>query len=233
MRMKMIKPILMTSLLFTGTAYAKSGNKKIKKSNKCKTLKGCTNVASRILGQNYFFSKDLKGEVVLTKDLTLNKDNAENLYTEFLNIHGYTRVQVGEKTFKILPARDIRYTPTKMIRYMASEPNAIPALSDYYMVTFKLKHPDNARSISRAFRPFMSRYGRIIDASRAGSLIIQDTGKNLRRLASLIEEVDKPITDDMREQREIEAKRRHEIELAKASSCSSKGGHIHRENKRK
>jgi len=224
----MIKPVLITTLLLTGSAFAKT-----KTSNKCRTLKGCSNVASRILDQKYFYSKELKGEVVLSKGLKLNKDNAEELFSEFLNLHGYTRVKVGENTYKIISARDIRYTPTKIIRYSASELDIIPAISDYFMVVFKLKHPDNARSISRAFRPFMSRYGRIIDVSRTGSLIIQDTGKNLRRLASLIEETDKPLTDDMREKRELDHKRRHEIELMKAKNCGAQGGHKHRELMRK
>jgi general secretion pathway protein D len=223
----MIKPILFSALLLPSLAMAKAP------SNKCKTLKGCTHVASKILNQKYFYSGELKGNVVLGKGLKLDRDNAEELFTEFLNLHGYTRVAVGENTYKIVSARDIRYTPTKLIRYSASEPEKIPALSDYYMVSFKLKHPENARSVARSFRPFMSRYGRIIEVKSTGGLIIQDTGKNLRRLASLIEEVDHPITDEMREEREKYAKRKHEIELHKAKNCVYEGGRKHRELNRK
>ena len=226
----MLKPLLFSITLIPAIAIAKPD---LSKRNVCKSLKSCSKVASRVLDQKYFYSGDLKGSVELSKGLVLNKDNAEELFTDFLNMHGYTRVEVESGVYKIIKARDIRYTPTKIIRYTASEPHNIPDLSDYYMATFKLKNPENARGISRSFRPFMSRYGRIIEVRSSGGLIIQDTGKNLRRLASLINEMDTPITDDMREERKVRASRRHEIELMHASNCSNKGAHNHRELRRK
>ena len=47
-----------------------------------------------------------------------------------------------------------------------------------------------AAEIARNFRPFMSRYGRIIDIKQTNTIIIADTGSNINRLAKMVKFLD-------------------------------------------
>jgi general secretion pathway protein D len=59
------------------------------------------------------------------------------------------------------------------------------------MKIIALKNVD-AAEIARNFRPFMSRYGRIIDLKQTNTIIISDTGTNIHRLEKLIKFLDVP-----------------------------------------
>lgn len=57
------------------------------------------------------------------------------------------------------------------------------------MRVISLKHV-SAAEIARNFRPFMSRYGRIIDIKQTNTIIIADTGSNINRLAKMVKFLD-------------------------------------------
>lgn len=44
--------------------------------------------------------------------------------------------------------------------------------------------------IARNLRPFITRYGRVIDEKNANTIILADTGKNIHRIHKLIEKLD-------------------------------------------
>lgn len=222
----MLKSVLFSMMLIPGIALGKQSKSTVKQpSNKCKTLQGCVNLNSILTGNKYFYSGKLKGEVSLGRGLFMTKENSNKLLAELLNSHGYTRVSVDKETFKIVSARDIRYTPTELIRYRSSDDfKNIPALADYFMLSYQLKNSFLAKEISRSLRPFLSRYGRIIENRANGRLVIQDTGNNLRRITGLISELDTKLSDNQKEILEDEAKKRHEINLVKAKNCSEQGG---------
>jgi type II secretory pathway component GspD/PulD (secretin) len=96
----------------------------------------------------------------------------------------------------------------------------IPSNFDYIMVTVKLKNPHIASEVSRNFRPFMSRYGRIIDIKNPGIIIINDTGKNVHRLLSLIEILDKKPSKAELEAYNDQAEFKNKIREIKAKNCS-------------
>ncbi len=89
------------------------------------------------------------------------------------------------------------------------------------MATFKIKHLD-VTDVVRNFRPFMTRYGRILDIKRSNMLIITDTGSNINRLKKLIPIIDIPLT--LEQKREQKERRRHKekLELEKAKNCTYK-----------
>ena len=92
--------------------------------------------------------------------------------------------------YKIMNIRDIRYVPTKI--YTGSY---TPDTERHVMKVISLKNVD-ANEISRNFRPFMSRYGRIIDIKQTNTVIISDTGANISRLEKLIKFLDVPGFDE-------------------------------------
>lgn len=156
--------------------------------------------------------------LILNKKTNL-QDFAKMFYT-IIESHGFTAVTEGS-FLRIIATRDIRYTPTKLY-----DSNEFPKTDEYILVLHKLKNP-LASEITRNMRPFMSRYGRIIDFNDAHSIAIQDRGSNINRLINLIDNLDnsKSVTrlkknvrlgkNKKRAKKEKESKEELEIKILK------------------
>lgn len=138
-----------------------------------------------LTGINLILDKDLKGKISIMAPSAITVGDAWKAYLTALNLNGYTLVKSG-KFYKIVNARDIRYTPTKI--YTG---NYTPDTENYAMRIIPLKNI-NSTEVTRSFRPFMSRYGRIIDIKQTNTIIVQDTGRNINRLIQLIKFIDVP-----------------------------------------
>jgi len=139
----------------------------------------------KLTGINLILDKDLKGKISIMAPSPITVGDAWKAYLTALNLNGYTMVKSGS-FYKIVNARDIRYTPTKI--YTG---NYTPDTENYVMRILPLRNI-NSTEVTRSFRPFMSRYGRIIDIKQTNTIIVQDTGANINRLVRLIKFIDVP-----------------------------------------
>ena len=137
----------------------------------------------KLTGINLILDKDVKGKVSIIAPTPITVGDAWKAYLAALNMAGYTLIKSGA-FYKVINARDIRYTPTKI--YTG---NYTPDTENYVMRVISLKHV-SAAEIARNFRPFMSRYGRIIDIKQTNTIIIADTGSNINRLAKMVKFLD-------------------------------------------
>ncbi len=139
----------------------------------------------KLTGINLILDKDVKGKVSIIAPTPITVGDAWKAYLAALNMAGYSLIKTGA-FYKVINSRDIRYTPTKI--YTG---NYTPDTENYVMRVISLKHV-SAAEIARNFRPFMSRYGRIIDLKQTNTVIIADTGSNINRLAKMIKFLDVP-----------------------------------------
>lgn len=149
------------------------------------SLKDLTEHMQKLTGINLIVDKALKGKISITAPTPITIGDAWKAYLTALNVNGYSLVKSGA-FYKIVNTRDIRYVPTKI--YTGSY---TPSTENYAMRILPLKHI-TASEVTRSFRPFMSRYGRILDIRQTNTIIIQDTGDNINRLVRLIQFVDVP-----------------------------------------
>ena len=122
------------------------------------TLLDLTKHMQKLTGMNLILDKDIKGKISILAPTPITVGDAWKAYLTALNINGYTLVKSGS-FYKIVNARDIRYTPTKI--YTG---DYAPDTENYVMKIVALKNI-NAAAVTRSFRSFMLRYGRIIDIS--------------------------------------------------------------------
>ncbi len=183
---------LLVLFLFTQVAFA---------ADTCKKIDDCVDLVSKLTGTKYIYGTDLKkDDVIFPSPIELTADNADTLFSEGLNMAGYTRIPTPvEKVVKIIPARDIRYTGD-LPKYNASKGNLpeIPKHNDYVMLVYKGTLGGMVSHIARNLRPFMSRYGRVIDMENSQMLIISDTAANIRGYLPIITEADVPMTKENR-----------------------------------
>lgn len=139
----------------------------------------------KLTGINLILDKAVKGKVSITAPSAITVGDAWSAYLAALDMAGFTLVKSGA-FYKVIQTRDVRYVPTTIYTGAYT-----PETEAHVMKIISLKNVD-ANEISRNFRPFMSRYGRIIDIKQTNTVIIADTGSNISRLEKLIKFLDVP-----------------------------------------
>lgn len=158
----------------------------------CGNLKDCTKEAYKLMGKNFITSEKLEGKIESSEKFNLTKENAQKIISAMLNQNGFTRINIDSESDYIINARDIRYNTQNTIQW-SGDLEKIPDLSDYFLLQIKVKNPELMQNTVRSLRPFLSRYGRIVEQLSTSSIIIQDTGINLRKVAALVAELDRPV----------------------------------------
>jgi len=169
----------------------------------------------KLTGINLILDKDVKGKVSIIAPTAITVGDAWKAYLTALNMAGYTLVKSGA-FYKVINARDIRYTPTK--NYTG---NYTPDTENYVMRVIALKNV-SAAEIARNFRPFMSRYGRIIDIKQTNTVIMADTGTNINRLVKMVKFLDIPGFEETLQI--VRVKNSSAQEIAKLLDSILKGG---------
>jgi len=139
----------------------------------------------KLTGINLILDKDVKGKVSISAPTPITVGDAWKAYLAALTMAGYTLVKTGS-FYRIIPLREIRYTPTKI--YMGEY---TPETENFVTKIIPLKYA-SAKEIEKNYRTFNTRYGRIIALEQTNTILIQDTGTNIKRLEQLVKSVDAP-----------------------------------------
>lgn len=142
---------------------------------------------AQVSGESILLDKELfknsKRKVNLVINKKINIQDFRKMFFTILESHGFTAIKDGS-FYKVINSRNIRYSTTQL--YTSDD---FPKTDEYIFVVHHLKNP-LARNITRNMRPFLSRYGRIVDFSDAHSIALHDRGKNIKRLIDLINNLD-------------------------------------------
>jgi general secretion pathway protein D len=149
------------------------------------TILDLTKHMQKLTGLNLILDKDIKGKISISSPTPITIGDAWKAYLQALSINGYSLVKSGAY-YTIVNNRDIRYSPTTMYTGTYT-----PNTENYVMQIIPLKHV-NSREVANSFRPFMSRYGRIIEIKQTNTVIVQETGTHINRLMKLIKFIDIP-----------------------------------------
>ena len=129
--------ICLAVALLSTSAFAESF------SDKCSEIAPCAKVVSELTGQKYIFDGDVKGKVMGTPNVDINKDNAELLFTEMLNINGFARVPAGEpNTYQIMRQRDARDAPLVIVDSDQQKAPELPHTWDLVTMRYRATHAD-------------------------------------------------------------------------------------------
>lgn len=130
---------------------------------------------------------------------TLTKEQIEGFLSRVLSISGSMMiVDPAVPYIQVLEGRDARYSTLPVY----DDLNAFPDNDNFVQFNFRLKHAE-PRDMARNMRPFLSRYGRVIDVPHARSIHLADTGSNIKRLVAMAKIIDVESYD--KDKKEIEA----------------------------
>jgi general secretion pathway protein D len=127
--------------------------------------------------------RDSQGGITFNLNTKISISDFEKMFYTIIESKGYSALIDGSFV-RIIETRDMRYMPSDFYKS-----DAVPNIDRFVMVIHRLQNPV-ASSISRNMRPFLSRYGRIIDFGDEHSIAINDTGSNINRLLKIISNLD-------------------------------------------
>lgn len=180
-----MKFLLVAALVFSFSAQA----------NTCKRLVDCVTEASKLTGIKYIYPENLFTKEELNVELILNKENADTVLSEALNVYDYMKLPSKvENVWLIIHGRDIRYNSALPV-YKASKKITpdLPKNHDPIHFEYQAAPGTEIGEIARNLRPFMSRYGRLIDL-KSGMLIVIDRAAVVSQILPIIQAADVPMT---------------------------------------
>lgn len=183
----------------------------------CDSLPNCLKEASALTGQDYIYVEDFKPSKTSYPKLTT--ENANLMISNLLDMNGYTRIRIDDKTWKVISARDIRYHALTTLEADQENRPEFTNDADYRMLRYRMANPQVLKEVTRSLRPFLSRYGRIIDMPVSGILLVQDRTDNLARIYDIVREADKEPTKEQLDKIRRAEERDFQIRYAKARAC--------------
>lgn len=187
--------------------------------NECSDLAKCVEFVSNLTGKKYMYDGALKGEFKASSNFQLTAENADTLFSTILNINGYTRIPTAVKdTYKIIEARDVRYATVPTIQADMKTTPEIAMTEDYVFLAYKFNYykQGQTREASNSARPFMSRYGRIIEVGN--TVTVQEVANKIPQMLEILRRADREYSKEeiaLMEKREVRLERKAERESKK------------------
>ncbi len=191
-------------------------------SEKCPDIPSCAKTVSELMGQQYAYDVDIQGKMSATSGLLITRENAELLFTDMLNINGFTRVPLGPLgTYQIMRQRDARDSTLPIIRADKNTKPELPHNWDLYTMIYKSSHSEVVDELARTSRSFMPANSRIIPSELSSTLIVTDSALNIKKLYEILREIDqKPTPEFLRKRAKEEARREAERAAERAEKNS-------------
>ena len=188
---------------------------------RCPDIVSCAKVVSQMLGQKYVYDGDVKGKWEATPNLELTKENAEVLFSNMLYTNGFTRMPLSVPgIYQILRVRDAKDSAIPTYYGSLKEDPKLPDTWDYATMVYTTVDTANIDEIPRVLRNFMPPSSRIISID-AGKILITDGIANLKKMHTLLKEIDVKPTAEMK-RKWAEEKKRRESRAAVERAASAK-----------
>jgi len=191
-------------------------------SKRCSGITDCVAAVSEILGQRYVYDGGVQGSLKATPNLTLNRDNAEVLFTYLLHSNGYSRVPLGSsQTYSIQKERDARDSAIPMVMADSKRPPELPNNWDMYTMIYHADNTEYVDELARLSRSFMPANSRIIPIESSGGLAVTDNAANLRKIYDILRNGDVRPTPSVKKRLEEREKISIQERLIRANHESS------------
>jgi len=144
---------------------------------------------SEISGTNFIFDERIKGKITIIAPAKLSIDESFSLFTSVLNLKGYTIIQSGPKTYKVILSSQAKEegkisTDEKVTVNEAYITKLIP--------TQHIKADDAVQFL----RSVVSKDGHISAFGPGNLLLVVDSAVNIEKIMSILQLIDQPSAQE-------------------------------------
>jgi len=148
-------------------------------------LKDVVKIIAEISKKNFLFDERVRGPVTLISPEPVSVDEAYAVFEAILRQKGFTTVEGPGGITKIIPVREAKESPIPTVTGDRRDPNR-----DLFITRLLPLRYVKSDLIVNTFRPLISNDANLIAYQPTNTLIITDTAANIRRLLTIISEVD-------------------------------------------
>ena len=180
--------LLLSSMLLTGpltaTSQAQTEGVGITLDFKDIELTDLIRTISELTGKNFVYDDTIRGKATIISSQQMSVNEAYQLFLTVLNVKGYTVVPSG-KTNKIVPIKTAKES---------NLPTLTSSLAQDQFVTrmIALKHINAADIAESILSPLMPKTSNVVVYEPSNMLIISDSASNIKRLTTIISQLDVP-----------------------------------------
>lgn len=146
-------------------------------------IKDVVTLISKWTGKNFILDSKVRGKITILGPSEVTLQEAYQAFLAALNANDLTTVQNG-KFIRIIATAEARRSPVKT--YTGSY---APSDENYITRIFQLRYI-NADEVQREFRDMVTRQGKLFAYEPTNSIIITDTGSNIKRIQEILDALD-------------------------------------------
>ena len=156
-------------------------------------LKDIIKAIAKLSGKNFILDRKIENrKITIVSPNPVTKQEAYNAFLSALYMNDLTIVSMG----KFLKVIEVKSAIQSNIRVFSGE--NIPASEEVVTVLYKLKYL-NVEEIQRYLNDLVARNGRVGFYPNTNTLVMTDTGLNLRRIVNILKSIDIAGTEDQLE----------------------------------
>lgn len=137
-----------------------------------------------ITGYSFVVDPRVKGKVTVLSSAPMNKEEIYDLFLAVLQVHGFTAIP-GEEVIKVIQQVDAKQNAEDLTRF-----ENIP--SEQLITRVIPVNNANALELVPILRPLVAKYGHLAGVAAANALIVSDHENNIRRIESIVSDLDSP-----------------------------------------
>jgi general secretion pathway protein D len=151
-----------------------------------------TKFISDITGKNFIFDEKVKGKITIIAPSKLAAEDAYNLFTSVLQLKGFTVVPSGVNAYKIVPSAEAKQSGMQITT------EGVPVNETYIARLLTLRYISSDDAL-KFLQPLVSKDGYISTFGPGNMLLVVDSGLNIEKILSLLDEIDKPSVTEIPE----------------------------------
>lgn len=148
-----------------------------------KEIRDVVTLISKWTGKNFILDSKVRGKITVLGPSQVTLQEAYHAFLSALEANGLTTVQSG-KFIRIIESAEARRAPVET--YAG---DYAPETDQFITRIFQLKYI-NADEVQREFRDLTTRQGKLFAYEPTNSIIITDTGSNIKRIQGILDTLD-------------------------------------------
>lgn len=148
-----------------------------------KEIKDVVTLISKWTGKNFIIDSKVRGKITILGPSQVTLEEAYQAFLSALEANGLTTVKAG-KFIRVIESAEARRAPVETFAG-----DYAPDTDQFITRIFQLKYI-NADEVQREFRDLTTRQGKLFAYEPTNSIIITDTGSNIRRIEEIIAVLD-------------------------------------------
>ncbi len=153
-------------------------------------IRALISTVSKFTGKNFIIDPRVKAKVTVISANTLTSDAVYEVFLSVLEVHGYAAVPTGS-VIKIVPAVNAKQGPLPL-----AGKNDHFSSDELITKIIRLDHVP-ASQLVPILRPLVPQQGHLAAYNPTNTLIITDHAGNIQRLLKVIDQVDRPDSDEL------------------------------------